>query len=93
MGNWITGIHNIENHILSFYSHLYSYDLLLSYRQHQTSHSRLISGLDLELLLIPLFNTELLNDVYSFKPYKASGLGGLHIFLFQQYWHIVGGLV
>lgn len=50
-------------------------------------------NIDLPELDNPLQDFEVTQDLFSFKPFKASGSDGLHPHFLQFQWHIVGSLV
>lgn len=83
VGNWISEDHIIKDHILEFYTSLYSTDFNTSGWSHSLAISCFVPPDITFSLSASLLGKEVVDAIYSFKPFKAPGPNGLHPFFYQ----------
>lgn len=93
VGNYITNEELIKIHIIDFYQSLYSTKITSSNCRFLIGNHPVVPPETASTLIAPLSRKEVVDTILSFKPLKAPGPNGLHLFFYQQYLNLVGDSV
>lgn len=83
--NWIMNHGQIASHVFHYYQHFFSSEHLYTSCKSVYHTPRSFYHLDMSSLDRPLKNHEITTALFSFKPFKASGLNGIHLHFYQYH--------